>query len=117
MKLQKSQRLHKLWKLMLLIISTFLALHFLKDITQDILKIQTPLDYMGDIQEDLSFLPKWLLPVYYVSWVLATIAQLVIIYYIFQTWKHDTFNKNDKIIIYLLLFFLAMGAWAFILAL
>jgi hypothetical protein len=35
-------------------------IHFLKDITQDILKIPTILDVFGNIQEDLSHLPHWL---------------------------------------------------------
>jgi hypothetical protein len=33
--------------------------HFLKDITQDILKIPTFLDTFGNIQEDVSWLPIW----------------------------------------------------------
>ena len=35
-------------------------IHFLKDITQDILGIPTFLDVFGNIQEDLSHLPHWL---------------------------------------------------------
>lgn len=34
-------------------------IHFLKDITQDLLGIPTFLDAFGNIQEDLSVLPSW----------------------------------------------------------
>jgi len=112
----KKEQLHKLWKLLLVLVGIFLSLHFLQDITQDLLKIQTPLDYMGDIQENVSILPIWVLPIYYGSWILATIAEPIIVYFIFKTWKHNTFNKNDKIICLLLLYFLAMVVWAFTLA-
>ena len=35
-------------------------IHFLKDITQDILRIPTIFDVFGNIQEDLSHLPYWI---------------------------------------------------------
>lgn len=51
------------WRTFLVLVWVVTLLHFLKDITQDILKIATPLDLMGDIQEDVSRLPvgiRWL---------------------------------------------------------
>lgn len=38
----------------------FIFIHFLKDITQDILRITSPLDIFGDAKEDISFLPYYL---------------------------------------------------------
>lgn len=38
----------------------FVLIHFLKDITQDILKIATPLDFFGDVKEDLSIFPLFI---------------------------------------------------------
>ena len=51
---------YKIWKVLLPFIYLFVLIHFTKDITQDILKISSPLDIFGDAQEDISFLPKFL---------------------------------------------------------
>src|SRR3989344_1888745 len=49
----------KLWRKFLLpLIFVFVLIHFAKDITQDILRISSPLDVFGDAKEDISFLPK-----------------------------------------------------------
>ncbi len=117
MKPNTKEKIHILWKQVLILLGIFLVLHFLKDITQDVLKIQTPLDYMGDIKEDASSLPSWLQAIYFALWILATIVQPLMVYFIFKTWKHNTFNRNDKIIVYLLCYFLAMMIWAFTLTL
>lgn len=50
--------LYKFWRLVLPILFCFFLIHFLKDITQDILKISTPLDLLGNVEEDLSQLPN-----------------------------------------------------------
>ena len=47
----------KITKIFLGIVYIFVFIHFLKDITQDILRISSPLDMFGDIKEDISFLP------------------------------------------------------------
>ena len=44
----------------LVFIWIFIFIHFLKDITQDILGITSPLDMFGDVKEDISFLPYYL---------------------------------------------------------
>ena len=49
--------LHKIWHLSLPIILLIIFVHFLKDITQDILKIPTFLDLLGNVNEDLSVFP------------------------------------------------------------
>ena len=49
-------KLFKVWRFVLPFLLLFVLIHFLKDITQDILKIQTPLDIFGDVKEDLSSL-------------------------------------------------------------
>jgi hypothetical protein len=45
-------------KVFLWIIFVLVATHFLKDITQDILKIPTILDLLGNANEDISNFPK-----------------------------------------------------------
>lgn len=39
------------------VVFVFVVIHFLKDITQDILRISTPLDLLGNVNEDLSRFP------------------------------------------------------------
>lgn len=41
-------------------IFVIIFIHFLKDITQDILKIATPLDLLGNVNEDLSKFPEFI---------------------------------------------------------
>lgn len=47
----------KIWRKILPFVWIIVFIHFLKDITQDILQIPTFLDIFGNIQEDLSNLP------------------------------------------------------------
>jgi len=61
---------NKLLNFILLIMFTFFFIHFLKDITQDILKIKTPLDYLGNVNEDLSLFSP------FIRTVFSTIAHL-----------------------------------------
>lgn len=59
------ENLSAIWRFFLPIFFFFVLIHFLKDITQDILKIATPLDVFGDAKEDLSVLPKVFQHIYY----------------------------------------------------
>jgi hypothetical protein len=45
-------------KVILWIVFAVVAFHFLKDITQDILNIASPLDLLGNANEDISFFPE-----------------------------------------------------------
>lgn len=47
-------------KILFGIVWVFVFVHFLKDLTQDILHIATPLDLLGDVNEDISIFPVWL---------------------------------------------------------
>lgn len=52
-------KLFRFWRKKLLpLIFIFVVIHFFKDITQDILKVASPLDFFGDVKEDISFLPR-----------------------------------------------------------
>jgi len=44
-------------RLFLLFVFVVILIHFFKDITQDLLKVPTVLDNLGDVKEDLSSLP------------------------------------------------------------
>jgi len=58
MEIKRIKSVFNIWRLLLPFLYIFILVHFLKDITQDILKISTPLDIFGDVKEDISFLPK-----------------------------------------------------------
>ena len=109
-------RLYKPWKIFTLTISVVLFIHFLKDITQDLLGINTLLDVMGNIQEDTTRLPSFLTPIYWLLWIIATIAQPIIGYLTLRNCKNHDFNKYDIAIFAMVLFFLLMILWAYYLS-
>src|SRR3989344_5503790 len=65
MKIKQIKSVFNIWRLLLPFLYIFILVHFLKDITQDILKISTPLDLFGDVKEDISFLSKPLQIIFY----------------------------------------------------
>lgn len=55
-------------------------IHFLKDLTQDVLQISTKLDTFGDIKEYLDWLPAWAQNIYlYVFGGLSILAELTLL--------------------------------------
>jgi len=55
-----NNNISKITKVFLSVVYIFVFIHFFKDITQDILRITSPLDIFSDIKEDVSFLPYYL---------------------------------------------------------
>lgn len=101
----------KIWKTFLPFIFVFILVHFLKDLTQDILKVSTPLDLLGDAREDLSFLPKPFQNVYlYGLGGLSIIAEVFLLMAIPKIWKNKESTKLDKwvlvSVIFLVVFFI-----------
>lgn len=83
----------------------------MKDITQDVLKIQTPLDVFGDAKEDLSGLPIIAQSLYlYGLGGLSFITEAFLLVSIPIVWKRKRFSRLEKYvvmaIVFLLLFFL-----------
>jgi hypothetical protein len=104
-------KLFKLWRLLLPFLFLFIFIHFLKDITQDILGIKTPLDIFGDVKEDLSWLPKNIRSVYLFGLGgLSFLAEGFLLISIPFIWKRQSFSKLEKYIViataFLLLFFI-----------
>jgi len=62
--------LYKIWKFFLPFIFIIVFVHFLKDITQDILKIPTFLDLLGNVNEDLSEFPL------FIQWIIISLGYL-----------------------------------------
>lgn len=106
----------KIWQKFLIIVFVFVIVHFAKDITQDILRVSTPLDIIGDVKEDLSFLPSSLQNIYlYGLGGLSFLAELVLIFTIPKVWKEEKLSKMGKIVIFLVLFLLIFFVTAILL--
>jgi hypothetical protein len=74
-------KLLKVWRFLLPFFFVFFLIHLLKDITQDILMIKTPLDIFGDAKEDLSFLSPAFQKIYlYGLGSLSFITEVFILY-------------------------------------
>lgn len=67
------------WRKILPVFWVFVLIHFLKDITQDLLKISTPLDLLGDVKENFQGLPGWLQTVYLGIGISSLIAEIFIL--------------------------------------
>ncbi len=103
--MKKSSRF-SLW-----LVFIFVLAHFAKDITQDILRISSPLDMLGNINEDISFLPKILQDIfYYVFGGLSFIAEafLLIAIPVVQSKNNPKLNRWIIASIVYLVVFLAI---------
>lgn len=65
--------------ILLIPIFIFVFVHFLKDITQDIFKINTPLDLLGNVNEDLTVFPTLFQKLFYFFGYLSFVAELFLI--------------------------------------
>lgn len=104
-------RLFKLWRLFLPFLFLFVLIHLLKDITQDILGVKTPLDILGDVKEDLSWLPKNIRNLYlYGLGGLSFLAEGFLLVSIPLIWKRQDFSKLENYVViatsFLFLFFM-----------
>lgn len=104
-------KLFKIWRLILPFLFIFFVTHFLKDITQDIFRIKTPLDIFGDVKEDLSKLPSTLQYTYlYGLGGLSFLLEAFLLIGIPLVLKREKFSKLEKVvvvtIVFLLVFFI-----------
>lgn len=104
-------KLFKIWRFVLSFLFLFVLIHFLKDITQDILKIKTPLDIFGDVKEDLSGLPTVAQSLYFYGLgSLSFLAEGFLLVSIPIVLKRKKFSKLEKYvviaIVFLFVFFL-----------
>lgn len=104
--------IYELWRRCLPFIYAIILLHFLKDITQDILRIPTPLDLLGDVHEDISLFPKYAQLAFIAIGITSFIVEgflLITIPYVLRT---RAITKLEKMVIItlvgLLLYFLAV---------
>lgn len=65
---------------LLLVLWLIVLIHFLKDITQDLLQITTVLDIFGDAKENLAWLPVWAQGIYlYIFGGLSVLAEITLL--------------------------------------
>lgn len=100
----------KVWRQILPFLYVFVLVHFLKDITQDILKISTPLDLLGDVKEDLSRFPIFIQNLFVLLGIGSFISEVFLLVSIPVVMKRKETTTLEKVILVvimaLLLFFL-----------
>jgi len=84
-------------------------MHFLKDITQDILQIPTFLDWFGNIQEDLSGLPRVVQDSIIASGYLSFFGEILLLIAIPIVRKRNSFSKLEAwvigVVVFMLIYF------------
>ena len=96
----------KNFKKILSIIWIIIFIHFLKDITQDILKIPTFLDYFGNIQEDLSNLPYIIKESIIIAGYMSFFGEIFLLISIPTIQRRTTFSKLEKWVVGTIIFML-----------
>ena len=90
----------------------FFGIHFLKDITQDILRIQTPLDLLGDVKEDLSAFSPFVQKLFYSFGVLSFIGEFFVLFSVPIVIKRKAVTRLEAaiyiVVVLILLFFLVV---------
>ncbi|MEK7597953.1 MAG: DUF192 domain-containing protein [Patescibacteria group bacterium] len=107
----------KLLNFILIIVFISFFVHLLKDITQDILKIKTPLDYIGDLKEILSSFSLATKIIYYIFGILSVFGELflVITIPIFLFKKKTNLLKPIYLTIFLLvIYFITVYSFLFL---
>ena len=107
---------NKLLNFFLIIIFIIFFTHLLKDITQDILHIQTSLDYLGDVKEVFSSFTPIIKIIYFIFGVLSVLGEifLVITIPMFLFKKRGNLLKSIYIVtIFLITYFITVSSFPF----
>lgn len=99
--------LYKVWRFSLPLVFVLMIVHLLKDITQDILKIPTFLDLLGDVNEDLSVFPPLVQQVIITLGFVSFGVEVFLILAIPKILKSKDNSKLEKYAIAFLLFLIA----------
>ena len=104
--------LYRIWRVFLPLIFIVILAHFIKDITQDILKIPTPLDLLGDIHEDLSAFPVYVQSIFVGLGISSFFVEAFLLVSIPLIMKRDVSKSLEKAVWFmlaiLLLYFLTV---------
>lgn len=96
----------------LIVIWIVVLIHFLKDITQDILHLATFLDVFGNIQEDVHRLPDWVQKIVYGAGVISFLAEIFLLIAIPIARRKIQFSRLERwivgVIVFMLIYFLTV---------
>jgi hypothetical protein len=106
------KKLFRLWRFLLPLLFVFFLIHFLKDITQDILKVATPLDLLGDAKEDLSSFSPFFRRVFYILGVGSFAGELFLLISIPIVLKRKTFSRLELVVLIVIILILLFFLWA-----
>ena len=79
-------------------IFVFVATHFLKDITQDILKVPTILDLLGNANEDISSFPKAIQYIFIGMGYVSFLVEIFLIITIPLVLRKKEYVKLEKVV-------------------
>lgn len=96
--------LNKIWRKSLPFVFLIVLVHFLKDITQDILKVPTFLDSLGNVNEDLSVLPNFVGQTIIILGYVSFIIEAFLIVAIPKVIKAKANTRLEKYVIIAILF-------------
>lgn len=88
-------KVFRAWKFFLIPVFVFIVIHFMKDITQDLLGLPTVLDYFGDANEDLSNFHPYTTWVYHWFMVNTILLEIFLIIAIPKIWLRSIFSRID----------------------
>lgn len=111
----KRIKLFRFWRFLLPFFFVFFLIHFLKDITQDILRIATPLDIFGDAKEDLSSFSPFFQRMFYLFGVSSFIGELFLLISIPTVLKRKTFSRLEVAVLIVVILILLFFLWAILL--
>ena len=102
-------RVLRWWRKTIVIVWFVVLIHFLKDITQDILHIPTFLDVFGDIHENVSWLPSRMQGLIYSAGVGSFIAEILLLIALPIVRKNKEISSLEKwtigVVIFMLIYF------------
>ena len=68
-------------------------IHFVKDVTQDILRVSSVLDVFGNVKEDISYFPETLKKIYFWFSVSSFFAEIFLLVSIPIVMRRKNFSK------------------------
>ncbi|KKR05692.1 MAG: hypothetical protein UT34_C0002G0199 [candidate division WS6 bacterium GW2011_GWF2_39_15] len=107
-----------IWKTFLTVVFLLVGIHFVKDITQDILSLDTFLNKFGDINENITKFPEWLVWFYHWAMVNTFFGEILILLCIPKSYMRKKFEwkREEKIIVGTLLYIVVMFTVAYFLS-
>jgi hypothetical protein len=97
---------HKARSFLLSLIWVVTLIHFLKDITQDILGIPTFLDVFGNIQEDIRHLPYWIQLLIFSAGIGSVLAEIFLLVSIPIIKQRRETSALEKLVVLVVIFML-----------